>query len=41
MNKGVGGEDRALERRDLIEGKFAVLRAGKSNVLDVGLQESD
>lgn len=40
MNHGVVGEDRALEHGDLIEGKFAVLRAGKSNVLVVGLKES-
>ncbi|KAL1662423.1 hypothetical protein GGF50DRAFT_59070 [Schizophyllum commune] len=41
VNHGVVGEDRALERGDLIEGKFAVLRAGKSNVLVVGSKESN
>ncbi|TRM69937.1 hypothetical protein BD626DRAFT_544493 [Schizophyllum amplum] len=39
FNQDVIAEDRSLERADLIEGRFAVLRAGKSNVLVVGLKE--
>ncbi|KAL1748832.1 hypothetical protein HDZ31DRAFT_28919 [Schizophyllum fasciatum] len=40
LNQSVESEDRALERNELVEGRFAVLRAGKSNVLVVGLKSS-